>query len=293
MNGAIAPDLPDGARIEAGSPADYARLAHHHYRSGPPATIARVLRATMDAELAGVLVVSMPARNASWRDVAWAGAFTASDPRQQLRLLNAGVRCISRVVVEPRFRGLGLGASLVRAYLASALTPCTEAVATMGPFSGLFARAGMRAIALGLPPGDERLLEALRACGLRHDDLMTFDGRRRVLARPELVREVRAWVRSRSALRARAGEPAPDLALLAAMRILPRRVAYVSGPGPVRGAPEPPAQGSRALRTSPHVPLIFMLAPDERRACLRMLGRLKQDRRAALLRVLNIPHARS
>ena len=58
--------------ISIGTRADYLALAHLHYRSGPPATIARVLVATIDASAGaeretpiGVLVVSMPTLSGS------------------------------------------------------------------------------------------------------------------------------------------------------------------------------------------------------------------------------------
>lgn len=285
-----APTGLEGASIEVGTGADYARLAHHHYRAGPPATMVHVLRASIDGMLAGVLVVSMPARNASWRGIAWPDLFCGPDRREDLRQLNTHVRCISRVIVETRFRGLGLGFGLVRAYLHAPLTGRTEAIASMGGFCGFFARAGMNAIVLPVPPGDERLLEALRACGMSHTHLMTIAGREHALTRPELVRELRLWVRSRSTLRDRAGESPAALALLAAQRILPRRMAYVwTRPGePERGELSMTPSRTVPRERAPCVPLIVMLTPHERRACVRALGARHVDRRDALLQALGL-----
>lgn len=284
--------LPEGARIEVGTGADYARLAHHHYRAGPPATMVHVLRASIDGMLAGVLVVSMPARNASWRGIAWPDLLCGPDRREDLRQLNTHVRCISRVIVEPRFRGLGLGFGLVRAYLHTPLTGRTEAIASMGGFCGFFARAGMHAIPLPPPPGDERLLEALRACGMSHAHLMTIAGREHALTRPEVERELRLWVRSRSTLRDRAGESPAALALLAAQRILPRRMAYVwTRPGELNPGEQPmnhPIPREAPRTHPPLVPFIVMLTHDERRACVRALGARHAGRRDALLQALGL-----
>lgn len=69
-----------------------------------------------------------------------------------IALLNAEVRCISRVIVHPSFRGLGIGVGLVRHALDTATTPYTEAIAAMGWVHPLFEKAGMEAF---WPEGEE------------------------------------------------------------------------------------------------------------------------------------------
>ena len=61
-----------------------------------------------------------------------------------LKLLNGEMRCISRVVIEPRFRGIGLGRYLVAETLARAGVELVEAMAAMGQVNPFFERAGMR-----------------------------------------------------------------------------------------------------------------------------------------------------
>ncbi|HYE01768.1 MAG TPA: GNAT family N-acetyltransferase [Phycisphaerales bacterium] len=153
--------------LEPGTRADYAALARFHYRAGAPATMVGVVRAVEPGrgELAGVLVVSMPTLNGPWRELAWPGRYAGPDRRRGLRRLNAEVRTISRVVVEPRYRGLGLGRRLVEAYLRRPLTAATEAVAAMGGACPFFARAGMREYEVG--PGGARVPAVRRPGGVR------------------------------------------------------------------------------------------------------------------------------
>lgn len=157
-------------RIEPGTMEDYASVAHLHYRSGPPATIVRVMRAMRRVPrfihpsreiLAGVLVVSMPTLNGGWRDRAWPGVFPKHDKRRNAHLLNEHIRTISRVIVEPRSRGLGIATQLVRAYLNDPLTQGTEASAAMGGVCPFLARAGMTPYVLEPDITDTRLLDAL------------------------------------------------------------------------------------------------------------------------------------
>lgn len=156
-----------GYRIATGRIADYDALARFHYRAGRPATCEAVLVARVGGERAGVLVVSRPVLNAPWRAALWPGVGDAAEERAETaRRINAEVRCISRVVVEPRFRGGGIATALVRAYLARPRTVRTEAVAAMGLFCGFFRAAGMREVALGRSRRDAALAGAMRSLGV-------------------------------------------------------------------------------------------------------------------------------
>ena len=53
------------------------------------------------------------------------------------------MRTISRVIVDPRCRGVGLAVRLVRHALEDATTPYTEAIAAMGRVHPFFEKAGM------------------------------------------------------------------------------------------------------------------------------------------------------
>lgn len=149
--------------IEPASRDALASLLPLHYRAGKPATVVRTLvaREVNTNAIAGTLGVSMPTLNAPWRDLAWPARYRSSDKRLDAHKLNDEVRCISRVIIDPRFRGIGVARRLVSAYLDDPLTPHTEAAAAMGLASPFFERAGMRAYRV--PPSDRntRLLDAL------------------------------------------------------------------------------------------------------------------------------------
>lgn len=202
--------------IESGSCRDYESLSEHHYRARRPATVTRVLRAVQTRDTAaarfsgsaatkrtiGVLVESLPALQCVLRDKALARRHGAiADIRQRARLLNAEVRCISRVVVHPQFRGVGVAVALVRAALESATTTYTEALAAMGHVNPFFERAGMTAYQRPRHELDERLATALARVGVSAVDLAMLDV---VLARIDalpadskqwLMRELRDWYR--------------------------------------------------------------------------------------------------
>lgn len=154
--------------ISTGTRADLAALSALHYRPGAPATIAKVLRCTERAtgELVGVLAVSLPTLNGRWRNLAWPGRYQTGDRRDDAQRLTAEVRCISRVIVAPAHRSMGVARRLIESYLASPLTVRTEAVSAMGRISPIFERAGMTAHDLPPAARHQRLLDAFEHVGI-------------------------------------------------------------------------------------------------------------------------------
>ncbi|MBX3363375.1 MAG: GNAT family N-acetyltransferase [Phycisphaeraceae bacterium] len=260
---------------------DYHTLAHLHYRAGPPGPVACVLRIDDRARrtLAAVLVVTRPALRGRWRDLAWPGRYSGAPPRVILTRLNAEVRTIARVVVDPRYRGLGLAAWLVRAYLASPMTIRTEAVAAMGAHVPLFERAGMRRYLLPPARGEARLLDALAHVGADAAALADGTMLARLAADPFIERELRLWARGRGSLRRFADDETTSLLTRAKKHLAPCLAAFTHD---ASGAD--PAARARAIDH----PLTFFFTPRERTAVLRALRSTRGDRSSALLRALGI-----
>ncbi len=216
--------------IAPGTIADYDALGRLHYRGGRPATWTRVLCAWRGAGrgrlLAGVLVVSRPTLNAAWRDLAWPGRYSTGSLSARARRINRELRCISRVVVEPRSRGMGIARRLVGAYLAEAQTPATEALAAMGEHCPFFERAGMRAYRPAVRPPDARLLDALAHAGLDAGALMFGESAEDAAASALVRRELRRWADASRATRGLLALGWAELARAAGRRLAARPIAY-------------------------------------------------------------------
>ena len=159
------------------------------------------LGAWIESNLVGVLTVSHPTLNDRWRALAWPGVFDTRDKRERARLLNEQVRRISRVVVRPRFRGMGIATSLVRAYLRRPLTSKTEVVAAMGEFCSCFEQAGMRAIECSPIERDVKLATALKKMRLA-PELLADEHVVQVLSRDAAFdKAIRAWANASGATR--------------------------------------------------------------------------------------------
>lgn len=121
----------------------------------------------------GVIVYSMPSPNCQLRTIATNGKYNhIGDKTIRLDAINRDIRCISRVIIEPRIRGIGVGAWLVRQTLPMAQTPIVEALAIMGDVNPFFEKAGMKKFTAALPTRCVMMREALSAIGIEDKMLL-------------------------------------------------------------------------------------------------------------------------
>jgi len=199
-----------GLQIVAGGIDDYKKLACYHYRDsslGPFAAIF-ALRATDDLawrlgdRTVGVIVYTMPGPGLELRTIATGGFFAGFDRSTALALINKNIRCIARVIIEPRFRGLGLASRLVRETMPRMNCPIVEALAVMGLVNPFFEKAGMTPYKAKTPARCLRLIEALSTVGIEQRELIDPQGVQQKLARLDkaqagfIEREIKAFLQS-------------------------------------------------------------------------------------------------
>jgi len=165
--------------IVPGDMSDYRLLAAYHYRDGRPVGVKAVYTIRPKRALgalgrrpAGVAVYAMPNPRIELRTIATNGAFHGLDRQTELLLLNRHVRCLARVVIEPRFRGIGLAVRLVRETMPRLNVPIIEALGVMPLVNPFLERAGMRCFEPRVPVEHVELLEALSVVGMEEDDLV-------------------------------------------------------------------------------------------------------------------------
>jgi len=131
----------------------------------------------------GVITYTMPSPSLELRNVATNNFFAGFDKSTQLALINKNIRCISRVIIEPRFRGLGLASRLVRQTMPEMNVPVIEAMAVMGLVNPFFEKAGMKAYTAKMPARCIQLIEALSMVGIEEDQLINAEKVQRKLDR--------------------------------------------------------------------------------------------------------------
>jgi len=158
----------------------------------------------LDGEPIGVVVYAYAMNACALRNEAtggrYAGRLTASARRA---LLNREMRVMQRLVIEPRFRGLGLAAFLLRETMPLLGVRLVECLAVMGGYSGFLQKAGFVCVGrIGLPRIGRRLLAALAAHEMDRSVLHTPQLLERALAErigrePDVERLLREWWRQR------------------------------------------------------------------------------------------------
>jgi len=159
---------------------DYRRLARYHYRDGHLGPYTAIFALRGDSRLAGtsrtitagVIVYSNVSAVLELRNIATGNFFVGLDKGTQLALMNRDIRRISRVIIEPRFRGLGLASRLVRETMPKLNVPIVEAVAVMGLVNPFLEKAGMKAYTAPRHAGSVRLIEAFSVIGMEAEQLV-------------------------------------------------------------------------------------------------------------------------
>jgi len=164
----------ENLEITPGCLDDYRRLARYHYLGGQtgPASAIFVLICPGGKTPVGVIVYSNAPAVLELRNIATNHVFAGLDRSTQLELINANIRRISRVVIEPRFRGLGLASRLVRETMPLVDVPIVEALAVMGWVNPFFESAGMKAYKAKPSAAGVQFIEALSIIGIEQAGLI-------------------------------------------------------------------------------------------------------------------------
>ena len=166
--------------IVCGGLAEYNYLSRFHYRQNfaCPHVAIYVMKDMHPARarvagVVGVIVYTMPAPQVALRNAATGGVFCGfGDQRLQLQMVNKYVRCISRVIIEPRYRGLGLASWLVVETMPRLGVAVIEAMAVMGAVHPFFEKAGMKRYEAKPTAGGVQLIEALGMVGINEQEFI-------------------------------------------------------------------------------------------------------------------------
>jgi ABC-type ATPase with predicted acetyltransferase domain len=134
--------------IEEGTTEDWRKLAGFHYRSHKVVGPRKIFRLKRGDELCGVIVYCYPPPTTFGRRLVL--------PKMTMKELNEKLSIITRVVVHPKYRTIGLGAKLVKETLPLAGTEYVEMPAVMAKYNPFAEKAGMQKI-VEQPPSKQAL----------------------------------------------------------------------------------------------------------------------------------------
>ena len=149
--------LTSQTRITPGTLADYKQLSQFHYRTASCPAPRRIFTLKRKNETIGVIVYAHPPPTCFGRSKTWKGT---------LQQLQQQVSTITRVIIHPKYRSIGLATKLVHETLPQAGTPHVETVAVMARINPFFQKAGMQHITENKPnPAVAKALQQLEQIG--------------------------------------------------------------------------------------------------------------------------------
>ncbi len=164
----VDPPLMQDVTYERGTAADWKRLKHLHYASGNPATYhsIHVLRHPAINGPAAVAVFSYPDLHSSARNLATSDEYVIHGSGPRARRLNRDIVRLSRVVVAPELRAIGLARHLILKAVPTLDVAYVEATASMARYTGFLTAAGFRHIPQGQSEVEAQLLDWAAQLGL-------------------------------------------------------------------------------------------------------------------------------
>lgn len=157
---------------------DLQQLSEYHYCGDSIGPLSHLYKLVDDhpvrrlsVPIVGIIAYGPSSANLAIRNKATGGFFSGLPRAAGLERLNDHMRCLRRIIIDPRYRGLGLAARLVRDTLEQVGTPMIEAQSILGRFHPFFQRAGMRPFEPDPDIKSERMLAALETAGINPDRL--------------------------------------------------------------------------------------------------------------------------
>jgi ABC-type transport system involved in cytochrome c biogenesis ATPase subunit/GNAT superfamily N-acetyltransferase len=179
--------------VEEGTTEDWRALANFHYRSHRISAPRKIFCLKRDHELCGVIVYCYPPSAIFGRRLVL--------PRMTMRELNEKLSVISRVVVHPKYRTVGLGVKLVRDTLGLAGTDCVEMSAVMAKYNPFAEKAGMKKVTEQTPAKEAvKIVDLLGRMGFEPISLgsLKYVYEKLLAMRPIEIQKVReAFLKSR------------------------------------------------------------------------------------------------
>lgn len=136
-------DMLNDMKVEIGTLEDYEKLKRFHYRQANHGAVKAVYKMSYQDELIGVIMISYPHLALKGRNIYTNNEF-AKMTTENCKALNDQFECIARVIIHPKYRGIGASYYFINEYITKfAQTKYVETVAVMANYNPFFEKAGM------------------------------------------------------------------------------------------------------------------------------------------------------
>jgi ABC-type lipoprotein export system ATPase subunit/GNAT superfamily N-acetyltransferase len=191
--------LLDDLVIREGTREELELLEEFHYKSALPTAIRRLYIAEISGRVVGGIAYVTVHPNLKGRSIA-VPEYTGTMNKDKLAMLNRDFLRIARVIIQPKYRGIGLGVKIVKETMPMTGFPFIETLAVMAKYNPFFEHAGMIRIQVPSVMDDDpeyaKGINSLASLGFEIDLLASANYNRSVLERlnEEGLRIVQAFI---------------------------------------------------------------------------------------------------
>ena len=138
-------DVYDNLTVEIGDKKDYEKLKKFHYRQSKLGAVKNIYKLSFKDEVIGALVITYPHLALKGRNIYTEGKYNKMT-KAICTEINQKFECVARIVLHPKFRGLGLAYHFLQEYFKLSTCEYIETLAVMANYSPFFEKAGMTKI---------------------------------------------------------------------------------------------------------------------------------------------------
>ena len=128
--------------VEKGDKEDYKKLSKFHYRQSRLGAVKNYYKLLHKGTVIGVMAITYPHLALKGRNI-YTNKKYAKMTKEICTEINKQFECISRIILHPQYRGIGLAHYFLREYFKLSDSHYIETIAVMSKYSPFFAKAGM------------------------------------------------------------------------------------------------------------------------------------------------------
>ena len=148
-------------KIEEGTIEDYKKLGKYHYKNTEAKFVKKIFKMLYNNLLIGVAVYSAPKQQLVGRNIYFGKKYVNEKGVPILSDVNRDIIMGSRFIIHPMFRGIGLGAELVRLTAPLVDKPYIEIISTMSKYNKFLEKAGAIYVCDNLTEQKKKLQEKI------------------------------------------------------------------------------------------------------------------------------------
>lgn len=163
--------VTEGMVIEEGEFRDLREMEFWHYKGTFRGWASKVYRAKIGRRMAGVILYSLPmyALRARFIALPHLKEMYRRSKKEYLEYINRNVRRLARIIVHPKYRGIGVAVRLVKETMPLLGVPYVECLAVMPRYNPFLKHAGMVEVEGGISKPLTKIYEELEKAGFNLD----------------------------------------------------------------------------------------------------------------------------